>query len=362
MTAGALLIRRRANNIRVFATVPPGSGYTRSKNTNVTRLCLTTVNEKILGYSALQTALARRPTRTIGLVQGGWIGEPSRSHDLVLLDRNIVSTLRKIISRSPLSDEDRRTREALNRDVAVSPLAHAFEGSSRRRPGLKDLRQDYAAACDVIGKALPAARVVELSRRRSAALSRFYALESAAESSPTDLLLALAPNLACPVRAHDRKRQLQLERLILEKVADENGRYSMDLEALALLSCIYDGGSTGPSPARGVLKPNPNYTASDAHNARADLSTLRALLVEDTLYFNDRLVVFTRDAALARFWVGLGHRLTTTTQQGFPHPLYAEPLRLTRHLFPALSPANRKLLATRIERAMACEFDEDFYP
>ena len=133
------------------------------------------------------------------------------------------------------------------------------------------------------------------------------------------------------------------DRLI--NIAADSSLPPSSLALLLALGCLYDDRTgTPPLAARGVLKPNWNYTPGMAHNTISDLRAIQFLLMGLSA-FGDDVGLCTSDRSLAAFWCALGPipGLWKDNRFGFT-------AQLTAQLIPAASYDDRLRIAERIAR------------
>lgn len=165
------------------------------------------------------------------------------------------------------------------------------------------MRVELQRAQKALGLLLSGAKVTAVGKVQRKALQSMLHENAEARGKATRLLMR-----ACPA-VIDRPKPAGRERRATEvlAMAAEEGVRPGSLVVLALLSCVYDQPSNHKvfTPGRAVLKPKRSYTREDAFNALMDLWFLELLLNAAAISPDKLPVLYTRDAGLAAFWVGL---------------------------------------------------------
>lgn len=238
------------------------------------------------------------------LVIGGWFPLQLPGVDVIFLDRNIISALRALAKDPARNDmeAERWWLEHLDRPHnRLNPIFDALEGSKRTVPSFEEFLTELEASNSIIASSLPRAQRVQ---HDPADHSLYELVKQSASSLPKKcrFLMRVCPILANRVGQKDQVRVLQ----VIADSAQETGVEPKSLVYLAALSCLYerkDGAE--PRIGRGILKPHPNYSESDAYNALADIRALEMLTAVSGIP-GPSAGFCTRDKYLAAFWVNLG--------------------------------------------------------
>jgi hypothetical protein len=130
-----------------------------------------------------------------------------------------------------------------------------------------------------------------------------------------DFLCRVNAGLQSPVAR--RKVQSVCDKIVA--IAKDCGLQARSLVVLAALSSVVV--ANGKSPARRLLKFQPNYGRGDAYNSLADLRSLEVLMDVFAIFPNQRVMLCTADKNLALFWSGIRAsnfvRLTDNTSFDF---------------------------------------------
>jgi hypothetical protein len=174
-------------------------------------------------------------------------------------------------------------------------------------------------------------------------------LDAVQAEKKTAFLLEVAPLLA-----HSEKSAAR--QVLEDKVfaaAQRAGLRRTELCVVAALSCIYEDpqlpGHKVYRPGRAVLKPKPSYSAEQAHNAAADLTSLELLVNSTTMLQDYRGVFFTEDVGLVAFWSALEAREPTVPNTRPGKARTTLTVTLSEALLPGLSEEQRADLAQRLQ-------------
>lgn len=236
---------------------------------------------------------------------GGWIPIPFSKVTSVLVDRNVVATL-KALARHPKRTDLEAQKWWLahldNPQFVLNPVLCALEGNSQRTPTFDEFSDEMDRSCDILAQGLPNARLL---RHDATTFNQLYSLVqdfSARRRKEASFLLAVFPFLTDRVAT---KAIRQIEARILRE-AESAGILSRSLTVLCALSCLYElPDGSQPMIGRGVLKLNKSYTPAAAYNAVADLQCVE-FLIAATAFPNSSFGFVTRDRFLAALWCALG--------------------------------------------------------
>jgi hypothetical protein len=274
---------------------------------------------------------------------GGWNPIPLTNVTSVLIDRNVLATL-KALARHPGRTDLEAEKWWLNHlnhpRFVLNPVLCALEGKSQRTPTFDEFSREMEASCEVLTDGLPNARLL---RHESTTFNELYTLVrnfANRRSKEASFLLAVSPLLTDRVAG---RAVPQVEAKILRE-AKAAAILSKSLAVLCALSCLYEliDGSQ-PSIGRRVLKLKKSYSSADAYNAVADLQCLE-FLAAAIAFPSSNFGLVTRDKYLAALWCELRISDTSLAQSG---GLFFN-LSPSVRLFPRLSEDDVAALITRM--------------
>ncbi|MES2784740.1 MAG: hypothetical protein V4684_04700 [Pseudomonadota bacterium] len=240
------------------------------------------------------------------LLVGGWLPPGLAPHNSILMmDACALSVIRGRYQDGELLDRWKPDFLDMLQDrvprVTLLPLL--VEGKKRGGATTEtDLEQTYDEAVDALARALPR---VKIEGNRSGAIQGAMGLiadDVALRRREIAFLKSVMPMLgARPASAKLLSHWL--------KIVDAARNHELLIGAfpvLAALSALVAQPSM--NPARRLLKPGPEYSDADAHNALADLNALRLLAAVHGDFPRDKPILLTYDKDLALFWAGLGSK------------------------------------------------------
>ena len=241
------------------------------------------------------------PVVCYALVDGGWLPPPFVIPRNLLVDRNVVSQLKKIKLRVQRDDlyQFKWWLQFFKGGTLFNPLLYAIEGCSKTTPSFEQFTNAFDEGSAEIASQFQGSRVVTYGKALYEAAYKALVEDIKEQSAQeTAFLLETIPRILEPVKTERRKN---VEAGILD-AASKRGLYQSSLIVIAVLTCLYDQGSPNAA-GRGVLKPRKDYSENDAFNAIADLNNLE-------LFIRCRgelrsFALCTCDWALALFWCGL---------------------------------------------------------
>jgi hypothetical protein len=246
----------------------------------------------------------REPPTVYALVEGGWLPPPFVRPPYLLVDRNVISSLKRIaegFSRPDLKSRDWWFRFFDNKELVINPLLYALEGNRRRPPLFDEFRNAFNEASLDVLKCLPKAKVVKYKSKHFQAAYSILTDLAARTERETEFLLRTVPLIVTRV-ADSRLTEIQSN---IFQIAESLKLTSGSLAVLAVLSCLYENrDGSGFLTARRILKPQSHYTAPAAHNTLADLRSLELCIVSRGAV-QAPYALCTCDRALALFWCGI---------------------------------------------------------
>jgi hypothetical protein len=238
------------------------------------------------------------------LLLGGWLPLPFASTDILLIDKNVRSTLSKLQNATESTRvDDRWWLEFLNRPTPkLNPALCAIEGRWRTAPTYGQFCAELEEVTFFLESILPHAKVI---RQRPMDLVKVYEVltsQMPRYERETSFLLQACPLVAARVKAG---REMAVEAQIFS-AAENSGVERQSLCCLAALSVLYEPiNGNKPLIGRGVLKPKTQYSSEDAFNALTDIHALEFLAASYALQGNLTTGLCTRDKYLVAFWVNL---------------------------------------------------------
>jgi hypothetical protein len=243
------------------------------------------------------------PVKAVGLVLGGWYPLVFLDGHLLLIDRNILSTLRQLdSSRRKDAEANRWWFQFLNKPYQrINPALCALESPFQRTPTFDEFREQYDSAYTDLKKLLPDAYVVDYTDPVYNAAYEMLRQFNERYQAEVQFLVEVAPWLS------DRKSDVVIQK-VEEKILDRARALRLlngSMIVIAALSCLYESkdGAT-PSVGRAILKPVRTFGLKEAHNAISDLRALE-LLVGGSALERGKVALCTLDRGLAAFWCAL---------------------------------------------------------
>lgn len=240
------------------------------------------------------------------LVPGGFFHVFPGLFKILLVDRNITSSLRSLHehpSRADM-DDDKWWQENLNiDDQIINPILCAIEGSLREPPTLDQFSRELNNSSIIIQQSLPNAKVLRPPQDQINSAYKICTDIYPRTKREIDFLMSVCPKLC---QRTGKGKEKKLEEFIITE-ADRLGLYKQSLCVISALSLLYER-TDGDEPliGRRVLKANQNYSPKDAYNAVCDLHALEYLAAGLTLPTPGEKPSFgflTRDKHLAALWV-----------------------------------------------------------
>ncbi|MEO6590314.1 MAG: hypothetical protein ABIP06_13530 [Pyrinomonadaceae bacterium] len=281
------------------------------------------------------------------LVEGGWLQPPFVRPRNLLVDRNVVSNIKKITqgsSQERIQDLEWWLELVENDDLIINPILYAIEGDQRRFPTLDEFKESFEEALLEIKNVFPRAKLITFTDETYplvfAELSRIFERRK----KEAKFLIKTAPFVFQRVR--DSKLS-QIEAKILEIAKDED----LDLKSLpvlAILSCLYENNDgLYFQTARKIIKPKSNYTEENAYNTLADLNALEMFVGSSALSNSSKefppFAFTTCDKPIALFGCGLRFN-----ENEFGENALNTNISINEHLFPRLNEEERQKLTERL--------------
>ena len=245
------------------------------------------------------------PPKPVALVPYGWLPMPFVVPQRFLVDRNVVSILRRIRERG-MSPQDQAFSwwiEMFEGGSGIfNPLLYAYEGAFRRIPTYIEFVTSYEDGVDELKTAFPKANVIEFSEPLyRGAYAQLTALAERGERETAFIVEAIPLVLERVSRTRDEHL-----RDTLIRIAGARSINPGSLVVLAVLSVLYDDTQGKvPSIGRRLLKPKSDYSLHDAYNAISDLRHIELAALSHAVIDDGAFSLCTNDHALAEFWCSL---------------------------------------------------------
>lgn len=237
---------------------------------------------------------------------GGWLPLQLSSTDIILIDKNISSTLATLANlQSPLDESrlaDKWWLEKLNvPSPALNPVLCAMEGRWRTSPSFDQFCAELERIGAFLQKALPNATIIRHQAEILENIYEVYTSQLPRYNREQVFLLEACPLVASRVKlGHEAK----IEEAIFS-AAEKAGISRQSLCCITVLSALYEPiDGSEPIIGRRVLKPKAQYTPEQAFNALADIHALEFLATGQGLGAF-KAGFCTRDKHLAALWVNL---------------------------------------------------------
>jgi hypothetical protein len=284
-------------------------------------------------------------TKIFGLVCGGWLPLPFVTPQQFLVDRNVVSALKKIRNGENFNDIASFqwwTKFFDNGTAIFNPLPYAFESGLQRTPTISEFRTSFQEGVSELIGAFPKCKVIRYDDDDifDAVYSQLRAFDERNENEINFLMAA------CPIiceRKTGKNVEEALDAILTEAKRTKVARGSFAL--IAVLSCLYESkGGSPESVGRQLLKPKRIYTETQAYNAISDLRHIKLLIVSHSYFKEREFALCTRDIGLALFWSAL-----SISSEVNPKMEIICNLNLSSYLFERLSLDEIEILIKRIK-------------
>lgn len=281
------------------------------------------------------------------LVRGGWLPMPFVRPRFFLVDRNVVSNIKKITQGSSLEriQDLKWWLDMVSSDNLVfNTLLYAIEGDKRRFPTFEEFKNSFEKAMMEIKCFFPRANFVTYDEKTYQLVFRDISLIFKRRKKEAEFLVK-ASSLVFQ-RISDSKLP-QTESKILE-IAKSEGLDLKSLPVLVVLSCLYENNDgVYFQAARRILKPKSNYTKEDAYNTLADLNALEMFAGSGALFNSSKkfppFTFTTCDKPIALFGCGLEFNKNEFGDDGLNFNI-----SINEHLFPRLNENERRELSERL--------------
>lgn len=239
-----------------------------------------------------------------GLVPGGALPPQYLMGSSFVLDRNVISRLRRVDASERSAQGIRPAwTEWLNTSENVfNPLSGVFEGGHRRLPTPEEFAGGVSEVRELIQRSLPLARILPIS---DDILARMYAWRlglNARTEREMEFLVAVNAVLCNRVSGQGLS-SAEAEVIALA----QRHRVTSGLVLGVVAAVLFEPADGGDEvPARRVLKFKHSYSSGDAYNAVSDLRSLEFMALSAAIA--GRHALLTADHPLALLWCGLNLR------------------------------------------------------
>ncbi len=276
---------------------------------------------------------------------GGWLPLSFANYNSILLDRNIISSIKQI-KENKLRENTKATDWWLKfykeSEFTINPLLYAFEGQYQRFPNYTEFCKSFDEASDELKEYFPKAKIIKYPKK--AIYQKVYELlmeVSEQNILEQEFLINAAPLVANRVS----DKELNHRQNAIDDLAEKYGILGESLLYYLIVSCLYDP-KDGSSylPARKILKPKENYTKKEAYNAIADINAI-TLFIQSLSLQNFMMPVCTCDKPLAAFWAAINPLKRTVKNKKIN--IEFQP---TKYLFPRLSTKEIESFASNLNK------------
>lgn len=262
----------------------------------------TPLNKSTIGTPSCRISMLidfKGPVPYYALVRGGVLPLVYAQDHTLLLDRNIVTALRRDLDNSwPIDFVDFSSTK-------INPLLAAFEGTDRRMPTYDSFVTEVRNIEQAVRRRMKSVKVTAFGDAALRVMYRFRESFADREAKEIDYLMYASQELVNRVGASC----LGSKRDNLDREAACIGLPNPSLVRIAVLSKLYESnGGAGSDFGVGqkIVKFRPGYTRENAYNALADIRQLEFLAAGHGLL--NCLALITQDKGLALLWSGLGYR------------------------------------------------------
>ena len=286
----------------------------------------------------------KEPLSVFVLEVGGYSLPCFINASILLLDRNVLSNIRNILSKGNHRDNVANSWwfSFLNSpSISLNPALSAMEGRNQKTPTYDEFCTEFDRDRITLEEFFPETQTLKYSDIHYRAAYELVEAGVAGYKDDLNFLLEAIPLITNRNPAHKLR---DIESRLFE-VAKSNNIKKLAFPLIACLSCLYESStSTLKSNGRSILKPKPNYTSSMAHNALMDLSSL-SMLLQANSKLNSKIGLCTSDKGLVKFWCDL----QTNTHGKSTSSGFEVTLELTTNMFQLLNKQGVLDLKSRIE-------------
>jgi hypothetical protein len=256
--------------------------------------------EKV-SHTISSTINFRNPTSIYALVEGGWLPLPFVQPPNFLFDRNVISTLAKIVDGS-IRQDVYHTNWWLsflnNSAIIINPILYAWEGDSRKIPTYPEFCDHFYKGSKLISAVLPKANINKFQDEHFKAAYTTVLDLSKLQKKEVKFLLHAVPLIINRAPTSKLKQYWQN----LANKARELRLNNRSLAVIVAYSCLFERqDGSGCLVGRRILKPRKGYTEQDAYNALSDLRALELFICSCGLE-QKPMSLCTCDRAITAFW------------------------------------------------------------
>ena len=280
------------------------------------------------------------------IVNSGWLPPPFVKPANLLVDRNVISNIKKLTNDASISSTDFYWWSMILKtapDVLINPILFALEGNQRRSPTLEEFVNSYEEAVLLVRDTLPNANIVIHNDESYSKVHGLIEEHRNRRDSETEFLMRAAPIL------FDRVPKVELKSFESQicNIATDLSIGCTSLVFIAAISCLYYRNDPYTFPvARKLIKPKMDYSVADAYNTLADLSAIEMYIGSQALTNSHNWNSFafcTCDKAVALFACGLAF-----SKSEYIDGIVNSSLSISEYLFPSLDLEERVELNERI--------------
>ncbi len=281
------------------------------------------------------------------IVINGWLPIAFRNSKWIIPDRNLVSSIIQIDSKS-LNSKNKAIEWWLGfieeKDIIINPILYAIEGNQKKKPSYDQFCKSFGKAMEKLSSYFPKGKVISYNS------NKFYQagysiLEELTKSQKNEIgfLLETAPLVSNPYPS----QQIFIIQKEIDDIAIKHDLLGKSFLYFLVISCLYErNDSKFFKAARNVLKPKQRYNESDAYNTISDINIL-IFFIKLCSAFNKQYPVCTCDKGLIAFWSGLNPiKISSKNKQ------IDIKFTLNECLFPRLSIEQRSQLSIDIKEKM----------
>lgn len=271
----------------------------------------TTTPRKINIQATIDTTYTNQ---CFALMESGWLPPIfALPNALILADRNIVTDISTRFSQGKLVERKGRKSDyfdlisVYDYQAKINLAPFAIEGNLRRRPTRQEVLSQLNEAYRKVSQSLPSLEIIPVNDHLVDGIMGI--LEDSHSFFHKRLeFLKSSIHLLGNTAGKMRRREVWSE---IISHADAAKLPRADFCVIAAVSAAT--ASSSCNPARGILKPKPNYDDESAYNALCDIQLLSLFIHALHDFPKEKTVLLTKDISLAKFWVGIAP-LSTTKQ------------------------------------------------
>lgn len=263
------------------------------------------------------------------LVRSGWLPPVFALHNsLILPDRNIITDISRrfhqgeVVCKARQSDFfDLFVVHDYQAKISLAPFA--LEGNLKRRPVEEEVVTQLEEASRKISQALPNLTQIPINKFTISGIMGLL------EDSHDEYRKRLEFLMSCIHLLGNNAGKMRRS-TVWKEIFYLASKAKLDRADFCVITAII--AVTAPNncnPARGIFKPRPGYTESDAYNALCDIQLLSLYIHILHNFPNEKCVLLTKDNSMAKLWAGMAP-MTVSRKP----PLVSCNFKISRSLFP----------------------------